>query len=784
MVMKTPGVYIVEKSAFPNSVVQVATAVPAFIGYTEKAKNGNVSLHETPFRITSLSDYHNYFGGAPEPSFKLQPFAERKSAQPYGDDADPATAAEMPQAVFTVDGPGGPEKFELIQTSTAYTLYSAMRAFFLNGGGNCYVTSIGSYDDPIDAGAMLKAIKGLEKEPEPTMVVIPETTRLNRQNSMKVQQQMLAHCGLVMKNRFSILDIHGGYLDERSPRGDPIKCFRNDAGTNYLDYGAAYYPWLDSAIYQSRDFTFENIELGSRSKFIALLKRSVNMDKALVPEILKVGVAVVTGDFTISVTKGGISTVKPGDINAEDDLADASELNYMIEGDQTTVLANMQGKLVTGAKSANADTLREAEPVFAFTQKDVDDGKIRFVHTGDGSKAGFFELVVTDNEGVKTSSRKIMVVTGSEVTSLPKVKKETPVTIPVAEDGATVDGIQLLGADEIDEVAVTGADDAVKTAREALANAPDDADDSTLDPLKEAVAAAEAAAIAKVKDQTVTRKGVGQWKVDGSNIVFTPNKEFRGSETMVRYKLLEGDTLSEAREIKVLVDGVVDDSPAPDPMTSTIDKTMRATVPLYTDVMNAITKYMNVLPPAAAMAGIYTAVDNTRGVWKAPANVSVAGVTGPIVNIDHGQQENLNVSTTGKSINAIRPFVGEGTLVWGARTLDGNSLDWRYINVRRTMLMIEESIRLAAKAYVFEPNTAQTWVTIRSMIENFLTSVWKAGGLAGAVPTDAFSVHVGLGETMTPVDILEGKLLITVLVAVTRPAEFIEITFQQQMQKS
>ena len=142
------------------------------------------------------------------------------------------------------------------------------------------------------------------------------------------------------------------------------------------------------------------------------------------------------------------------------------------------------------------------------------------------------------------------------------------------------------------------------------------------------------------------------------------------------------------------------------------------------------------------------------------------------------------MSTTGKSINAIRPFVGEGTLVWGARTLDGNSLDWRYINVRRTMIMIEESIRLAAKAYVFEPNTAQTWVTIRSMIENFLTSVWKAGGLAGAVPTDAFSVHVGLGQTMTPVDILEGKLLITVLVAVTRPAEFIEITFQQQMQKS
>ncbi len=122
--------------------------------------------------------------------------------------------------------------------------------------------------------------------------------------------------------------------------------------------------------------------------------------------------------------------------------------------------------------------------------------------------------------------------------------------------------------------------------------------------------------------------------------------------------------------------------------------------------------------------------------------------------------------------------------MWGARTLDGNSLDWRYINVRRTMIMLEESCRLAAKAMVFEPNTANTWVTIKSMISNFLTSVWKRGGLMGAVPEDAFSVHVGLVETMTPNDILEGILRVTVLVAMVRPAEFIEITFQQQMPKS
>jgi phage tail sheath protein FI len=215
-----------------------------------------------------------------------------------------------------------------------------------------------------------------------------------------------------------------------------------------------------------------------------------------------------------------------------------------------------------------------------------------------------------------------------------------------------------------------------------------------------------------------------------------------------------------------------------------LHKTLFTISPLYVKILSAIQVKLNLLPPAAAMAGVYTLVDNSRGVWKAPANVSLASVVSPSVNITHDEQEDLNVTTAGKSINAIRSFIGEGTLVWGARTLDGNSLDWRYINVRRTMIMLEESLRLATKAYVFEPNVSGTWVTIKSMASNFLTGIWKRGGLAGASPEDAFSVHVGLGETMTAEDILEGILRVTILVALSRPAEFIEITFQQQMQKS
>lgn len=192
---------------------------------------------------------------------------------------------------------------------------------------------------------------------------------------------------------------------------------------------------------------------------------------------------------------------------------------------------------------------------------------------------------------------------------------------------------------------------------------------------------------------------------------------------------------------------------------------------------------LNLMTPSAAMAGIYTIVDNNEGVWVAPANVAVQGVVAPAVKIDLKAQEDLNVPLDGKSVCAIRSFPGQGVLVWGARTMDGNSNDWRYVNVRRTLIYLEQSIKEAARAYVFAPNDASTWVSVKSMISNFLIGVWNQGGLVGPKPADAFSVSVGLGSTMTGEDILEGKMIVAVKVAVSHPAEFIEITFQQEMQK-
>jgi uncharacterized protein len=206
---------------------------------------------------------------------------------------------------------------------------------------------------------------------------------------------------------------------------------------------------------------------------------------------------------------------------------------------------------------------------------------------------------------------------------------------------------------------------------------------------------------------------------------------------------------------------------------------------VYNAVKAAFAKQHVILPPSAAMAGLITNTDNTRGYWKAPANIAVKSVVAPTIILSDRQQENLNIdSTAGKSVNVIRQFPGYGTVVWGARTLDGNDNEWRYVNVRRFFMVVEESIKKSINWAVFEPNTAQTWVLVQSMIENYLFLKWRDGALAGSKPDDAYFVRIGLGKTMTAQDILEGKMIVEIGMAVARPAEFIILKFSQILQKS
>jgi phage tail sheath protein FI len=204
----------------------------------------------------------------------------------------------------------------------------------------------------------------------------------------------------------------------------------------------------------------------------------------------------------------------------------------------------------------------------------------------------------------------------------------------------------------------------------------------------------------------------------------------------------------------------------------------------YALIKAALDQLPLTLPPTPLVLGQYAKTDNTRGVWKAPANVALASVIKPKLKITNEQQNDLNVHTTGKSINAIRAFTGKGILIWGARTLAGNDNEWRYIPVRRFFNMAEESIKKGTEPFVFEPNDANTWVKVRSMIENFLILQWRSGALQGAKPEHAFYVKVGLNETMTALDILEGRMIIEIGMAVVRPAEFIILKFSHKMAES
>jgi hypothetical protein len=424
---KTPGVYVEEISTLPPSVAEVATAIPAFIGYTAKGAVGAVEIAE----VSTLLEYELRFGKSPATAFTT--------------DAKGVVAAH-------VGLPAG-------------LLWYAINLYFKNGGGRCYIVSVDNVTSTLAKDRFAAGLSELEREDEPTLVVMPEIVALSQADFDDLNKQALAHCAK-LADRFAILDVREGEVDDS----------RSGYGPDNLAYGAAYHPYLSTAI------------------------------------------------------------------------------NHLYD--------------------------------------------------------------------------------------------ETTVTV----DSAT---------------------------------------------------------LASLKSSNTS---------------------------------------------------------------------------LYNTVKKNLAEQRVTLPPSAAIAGIYARVDRERGVWKAPANVGVMSVIGPVEQITHEEQETLNVDPdSGKSINAIRAFAGRGTLVWGARTLAGNDNEWRYVPVRRLFIMIEESAKKASAFAVFEPNDATTWLKVKGMIESYLYGLWEQGALQGAKPDDAYYVNVGLGKTMSPQDVLEGRMIVDIGIAAVRPAEFIVLRFSHKL---
>lgn len=180
------------------------------------------------------------------------------------------------------------------------------------------------------------------------------------------------------------------------------------------------------------------------------------------------------------------------------------------------------------------------------------------------------------------------------------------------------------------------------------------------------------------------------------------------------------------------------------------------------------------IPPSGAVCGIYALTDDTRGVWKAPANETVADALDLKYDVNQGTQEVLNP----RGVNVIRRFPGRGIRVWGARTLSSDPL-WKYINVRRLFIFLEASIYYSTQWVVFEPNDPKLWARVKQTVTLFLRSQWREGALFGDKEEDAFTVAVGR-ETMTEDDILNGRLIIQIGIAPVRPAEFVVFRIYQK----
>jgi phage tail sheath protein FI len=476
MTYNTPDVYIEEIPVFPPSVAEVETAIPAFIGYTEKAiKNKADDLILKPTKIYSLKDYELYYGNPKDAAIAI-------------------TVTDALDGGFTVNS--------FTEPTVTYLMYYSVKMFFDNGGGQCYIISVGTYQptpvidlngdtstNPATMYGLKDGLDALALEDEPTLIVIPEAVKLSIPDYQTLVPKVLEQCN-TLHDRFAIFDIYNGGGDTTSgePKhlnDDQLSINRGYFVSDYLKYGAAYYPFLKTT------------------------------------------------------------------------------MNFYVNDAETNV------HVTYGPLSADLST-------------------------------------------------------------------------------------------------------------------------------------------------------------------------FKTSNTA-----------------------------------------------LYNFVKSTLKEHFVTLPPSGAVAGVYAATDSNRGVWKAPANVSLASVIEPVIKLDNAKQDHLNVdATTGKSINALRAFAGKGTLVWGARTLAGNDNEWRYIPVRRFFNMVEESVKKSTYWAVFEPNDANTWVKVRGMIDNYLTEQWRKGALAGATPKEAFFVKCGLGTTMTSQDILEGRMNVEIGMAVVRPAEFIFLKFSHKLQTS
>lgn len=696
---QAPEIYTFEKDAFPPSVAQVPTAIPAFVGYTETAVRQGKSLLNTPVLINSLHEYVEYFGGAPEYKFPIHPVTNT---------TDPTQPPKPEDYDFAI----GPHYYKIGAGQEAlFYLYNSLRLFYLNGGGPAYVVSIGNYMEAsftttgtvphkktvksmkvavVDRDKLMAGLNLLPTIPfpKPTMILIPDLMALEKaEDCYVVQQQMIAQAG-GLKDRMAMLDIYDGW---QATDSGVISNFRNNMGVSDLDYAISYYPWLECAVVDAAEVSYANLYTPA----------SGSTDPVDINSILK-----------------GLPLLKK-----------LSQVN----GDMDT----LKGGVLTPALKLGKNPAIDATTYDSWTQA---------FNSSPNSES---QEIIVDQGKVLYSMYQVIYELGNSAT----VSDDLPTPVSITKESDLQTAIQLL----------TNPNGPSAALMVELYNYESNFPNISPGAFTQASLASVGVAITTTGDN--------------------PSPYPTGTTSDAAYEIAEPVYKKALSQFTALISGMISDAKT---LLMQYNTSLENSNKDYNHIMSSVAKQANILPPTAAMAGVYTLVDNTEGVWHAPANRNIDAVVAPMVAINDDQQAPLNVDAlAGKSINVIRSFYGRGpAMVWGARTMAGNSLDYKYINVRRLMIMIEQSVANAAFSLVFLPNDASTWSICEAMISNFLANIWSEGALQGAKASDAFSVMIGLGKTMTPLDVLNGIMRIQVKVAAVHPAEFIIITYEQEMAKS
>jgi phage tail sheath protein FI len=598
-------------------------------------------LNNVPKRIGSLVDYEHYFGVGPSPAVTRVDISDANS-------------------------------FVSATVSNKFYLYDSLRMFYANGGGDCFIVSVGDYAASVDDPAFTSGITAIAKETAPTILLFPDAVTLNDSKIAIVQTAALTQCQ-DLQDRVTVMDVK-----ENDSLG---ATFRSNVGINFLNYGAAYTPWLKVNL--PKNVTYNDVK--------SVIYRS--------------GVATTLDGLTSdTVIQNAIA-----DLNKA--FADVANIDA-----KTKLLSPPNGNLRVALNTLSAaftgiggNTNANLKAVFGY----------------------YYAIAAQIDKFIKAADPAVLTLAG-------------------------------LKADVI--AAVT----------------------SNFNPTFKKVVGLETETAAKIGTYTATNTATtfieASWAgvigaaattlIPPAAVTDTDKRLFSFNNLLPLFEEINQAYLT-------LIVG------AAASYTKKLDESLALRFPTYKSILSGVGNSMTTMPPSGAVVGVYAATDRTRGVWKAPANISLANVIAPSVLFTKTELDNLNVdSGTGKSINAIRSFTGKGTLIYGARTLAGNDNEWRYISVRRFFNMVEESTKNATEAFVFEPNDANTWVKVQAMIENFLSTLWRQGALQGIKPEHAFYVAVGLGKTMTALDILEGRMIIEIGMAVVRPAEFIILRFSHKMAES